>query len=248
MKHIYFSFFLLFFVTTNAQLTLTNLSDNSPINDGDVLEYTEVASIGSTSEGKLKFKILNSSSTETIRVFGQIVSYTNTDGLGSQFCISPSCFFNMSEGQMIPNAPKELAPGEDNGDFDSFYNSDAGDGVNYPITYTLRFFMVDGQEQEIGDDITITYSYTPENFSISDLSLKDLGITLQNTVISETLDLKIDNKISFKLFDLNARLINNHTVNSGIHSFNMSNLNSGYYLLVFKDSLGRKSQIRVLKK
>jgi hypothetical protein len=108
--------------------------------------------------------------------------------------------------------------------------------------------MVDDNGQEIGDDITITYNYTPENFSTSNFSLEDLGITLHNTLISETLSFDTNQEVSFKVFDVNAREINSLSANAGQHQFNMSDLSTGYYILLFEDNSGRKSHIRIQKK
>jgi len=249
MRYFYSAIIFLFFFSSSAQLTLTNLADNSSISDGDVFTYDKTATLDpSDLDGKLKFRISNASTTESIRVLGEIVAFTNTDGTGSQYCIQPSCFFDMSLGQTIPNSPLELAPGEDNGDFDSFYNSNPGDGVNYPLTYTLRFYMVDNNDQEVGDDITITYSYTPENFSTSSFTLEDLGIVLHNTFVSETLNFDANNEISFRLFDINGREIDFYEANIGQHQYNMGHLSTGYYLISFRDNTGKQTQTRIQKK
>ena len=48
-----------------------------------------------------------------------------------------------------------LDPGESMGFGDHFYNTDEGDGTNYPLEYVFKFFELNGN----GDPITITYRY-----------------------------------------------------------------------------------------
>ncbi len=250
MKYFYLSILLAFAIDASAQLSIINLADNSPINDGDIFLFDQLATSPNPndSQGKLKFKIFNTSATESINVQGQVVSFSNTDGTGSQFCIQPSCFFDMSAGQFIPNNPLTLAPGADNNDFDSFYNSNPGDGVNYPLTYTIRFFMLDDNGQEVGDDIAITYSYTPANFSNSNFTLEDLGIVLHSTVVSEFIDFTFKSSVEYRLYDLNGRLLETKKVNAGNYSHNVSDLNAGHYILAFGDKTGKQSKTRFFKK
>lgn len=250
MKYVYLFTLLLCFLVSSAQLTITNLSDNSQINDGDVILFDKVSTTPNPNDpdGKLKFKISNSSATETINVLGQIVSFTNTDGSGSQFCVQPSCFFDMSIGQNIPNNPLALAPGADNGDFDSFYNSNPGDGVNYPLTYAIRFYMVDDNGQEVGDDISITYSYTPANFSTSNFSLEDLGILLHSTVVSESLRFTFNTNVSLSIYDISGKLVDAVNPKAGEYNYHVSGLSSGNYILLFNDNKGRQTKARFYKK
>lgn len=230
-----------------AQLSISNLDNGTPILDGDVFNYDKLGS-ATGSDGKLKFKITNTSTTETIKVLGQMVSFTNTNGTNCQFCVNPECYFNVSPGQTIPNVPVELAPGADNGNFDSFYNSNPGDGVNYPLSYTFRFFMVDDTGNEVGDDVTITYNYTPENFSTNDFSLADLGITLENTVVSDNLNFIANTDISFEVYDMIGRAIGDYSFKAGQHQVNMSDLSSGNFILIFEDDSGKQSQVRIQKR
>ena len=98
MKYIVSIVLLLFVCNVNAQLTLTNLADNSAIVDGDSFTINTTV----FEDAKLKFRISNSSTTETINVLGQLVSYSNTDGTGTQFCVNPQCFFDMQPGATVP--------------------------------------------------------------------------------------------------------------------------------------------------
>jgi len=244
MKYLFISLAFFIFQFSFAQLTITNLDDGTPILDGDSFEFDTTV----FEDAKLKFVISNSSSTETINVLAEMVSFTNTNGSNLQFCVAPECFFNVSSGSTIPNSPIVLAPGEDNGNFDYFSNSNPGDGENYPMTFTIRFFMLDGNDVEVGDDITITYNYTPENFSVNQFDLNDMGITLENTVVEDFLNLNLEKKISIDIYDLNAKRIENYNLTSGQHELNMSNLQNGYYFLKFSDQNNRNTTLKILKR
>jgi hypothetical protein len=250
MKYIYFILFLFFLLPTSAQLALTDITDggNTPITDGYVFNIDKLGISPSSDQGKLKFRISNTSTTETIRVLGEMMSFTNTDGSQCQYCIQPFCFFSTFVGQTIPNNPIQLAPGADNGDFDSFYNADPGDGMNYPISYTFRFYMVDDNDQEVGDDIVITFNYTPESFSTVGFAPQDLGVELDSTIVSEYLDFNFDTKVSFSLIDLSGKIIEDIHYISGAYQHNVSKLSSGQYILIFKDEKGRQAQARFYKK
>ncbi|MBS3739379.1 MAG: T9SS type A sorting domain-containing protein [Psychroflexus sp.] len=225
-----------------AQLSITDIQGN-PYQDGDVYNYdTNVFE-----DAKLKYVISNTSNTDDINVLIEVVSFSNTDGTSCQLCVQPLCFFSINEGQSYPNNPITLSPGTNNGPADYFSNTNPGDGANYPIEYVLRFYTVDDSGNEIGNDITLTYRYTPETFSTSNFSLKDLGIVLHNTTVSETLNLDTNKKISLKLYSLNAKQIGVFDVNSGKHQINMSDLSSGHYIVIFEDNTGRQSHVRIQK-
>jgi len=226
-----------------AQLSITDIQGN-PYQDGDVYNYdTNVFE-----DAKLKYVISNTSNTDNINVLIEVVSFSNTDGTSCQLCVQPLCFFSINEGQSYPNNPITLSPGTNNGPADYFSNTNPGDGANYPIEYVLRFYTVDDSGNEIGTDITVTYLYTPENFSTSDFSLEDLGITLENTVVSENISFSTNDEVSFTIFDFNGRQVKGYSANPGQHQVNLSNLSSGHYILIFENNYSRKVQVRIQKK
>jgi len=244
MKYIVSALFIFCFQFSIAQLSLNTIQGDIPINDGDEFNFETIV----FEDAKLKFKISNSSDTETINVLAEMVNFTNTDGTNLQFCVQPDCFFEVSPGQTIPNEAIVLAPGEDNGTFDYFSNTNEGDGENYPMTYTIRFYMIDDEGNETGDDISVTYKYTPENFSTSDFSLSDLGIELQNTVVSETLNFNTRNNVTIDIFDFNGKQVDNYSLKSGNHNINLSNYSVGNYVVKFTTELGKQSITKIVKR
>lgn len=225
-----------------AQMSITDLQGN-PIQDGSTITSSTV----NLEDAKFHYVLGNSSSDNSINILIEVVSFSNTDGSDCQLCVQPLCFFAVNEGQSYPNNPVTLAPNSDNGLNDYFSNTNPGDGQNYPLEYVLRFYQVDDNGQEIGSDITVTYQYTPDNFSNDEFDLEDMGITIQNTIVNE--HMKLDSKINarFNVYDVNSRLIDTFQFNQGQHNFDMSKLNAGNYFLVFVDQVGRKSYARIQK-
>jgi len=247
MKYLFNIALLLFVCSSYAQLTLTDLDTGLPIVDGDSYDFDVLATAAPNSGGKIKFRLSNSSATETIRVLGQMVSFTNTDGSNCQFCVNPECYFAVAPGDTIPSSPVVMPPGTNNGNFDSFYNSDPGDGVNYPISYTFRFFMLDDNGNEVGDDINITYNYTPANMSARSFDLNDLGIDMENTAVKDYLYLNLENPVTLKVYDLTSKLIKDINLNNGTNSVEFSSLNPGYYFAQFTDESNRSATVKILK-
>lgn len=235
-------FFLASYMSSIAQMTVTDLQGN-PIQDGSTITSSTV----DLEDAKFHYVLGNSSSNNPINILIEVVSFNNADGSNCQLCVQPLCFFAVNEGQSYPNNPVTLAPNSNNGANDYFSNTNPGDGVNYPLEYVLRFYQVDDNGQEIGSDITITYEYTPENFSKEKFDLEDMGISIQNTIVKDHLKLDSKTDAQFKVYDVNSKLIDSYQFNPGQHNFDMSKLNAGNYFLVFVDQGGRKSYARIQK-
>ena len=238
-----FNFLILLFCSVSfAQLSVTDLQGN-PIVDGSTYDYDTTV----FEDAKIKYVISNSSTTETINALIEVVSITNADGTNCQLCVQPLCFFSINAGQTYPNTPIILAPGANNGSNDYFSNQNPGDGVNYPMTYVLRFFTVDANGNEVGSDITITYNYTPENFSTRNFDLSDLGIDMENTVVRDYLYLNTESPVSVKVYDLTSKLIKDIQLKNGRNSVEFSSLNAGYYFAQFTDEKNRTATVKILK-
>lgn len=225
-----------------SQMTVTDLQGN-PVQDGSVIEFNTT----DLEDAKFHYVLGNSSSSDDINILIEVVSFTNTDGTNCQLCVQPLCFFAVNEGQSYPNNPINLAPNSDNGANDYFSNTNPGDGSNYPMEFVLRFYQVDDNGQEIGSDLTVTYQYIPEGFSNDDFNLADMGITIHNTLVKDYIKIESSTSAHFKLYDVNARLINSFNISQGTNNFDLSNLKSGNYMLTFTDKQGKKSFTRIQK-
>jgi len=243
VKLIITTLLLLMGYTSIAQMSVTDLQGN-PIQDGSTVTYSTV----DLEDAKFHYVLGNTSSDDAINILVEVVSISNTDGSDCQLCVQPLCFFAVNEGQSYPNDPVTLAPESTNGTDDYFSNTNSGDGSNYPMEYVLRFYQVDDNGQEVGSDITVTYKYTPENFSNDEFDLENMGITIDNTLVKDYLKLNsLVEDAQFEIYDMKSRLINSFNFGSGQHRFNMSTLHSGSYFLVFSDEQGRKSYARIQK-
>jgi hypothetical protein len=242
MNYKYFLLIIFTYSFSFGQMSVTDLQGN-PLQDGGLYTY----STNDFEPAKLKYVIGNTSATEDINVLIEVVSFSNTDGSNCQLCVQPLCFFSINQGQSYPNNPITLSPGADNGPNDYFSNTNPGDGANYPIEYVLRFYTVDESGVEVGNDLTVTYQYSP-NVNTTEFNLEDLGITLHSTVVTESLNFDTSKEVSFKVYDINAREIDSSDANIGQHQYNLSDLSSGHYIVVFNDKAGRKTQVRIQKK
>lgn len=246
-KSFYLILALFIGVHSYAQLDLSTLQGD-PIQDGDVFDFDQLGTADpSSSSGKIKFVIANSSDTETINVLVEVTSLTNTDGSNSQLCVQPLCFYSVSVGTTIPNSPITLDPGANNGPSDYFFNTDNGDGQNYPITYGLKFFTVDDQGVETGESINVTYNYTPETFSNVKFDMSDLGVTVVNTMVKEVLDFSNEEAIDFTIYSVNGRQMHSSSYKAGQHRIDFSNFATGIYLLSVKNEAGQTANLKLIK-
>lgn len=227
------SLLLFLFITTiiSAQFNVTDY-DDVLILDGDIRSFNSTVEADAT----LYFWINNESQTDDISVRIKLESISNGDGSSYQFCFATLCIFDVEEGTTYPvgGGPVTIPAGGTNAQFDKFYNENLGDGSNYPMDFVWKFFQVDEDDNEIGESITFTYRFDP-NLSVSDFE-NNVGVTLQNTVVRDFLDIESINPVSFEIFSINGQLINEGHIDSGFNKINTSGFNSGLYLIRFSDN------------
>lgn len=246
-KSIYIILALFLGVNSYAQLDITTVAGD-PIQDGDIFNFDQLGeSDPLSSAGKLKFVIGNSSDTETINAFIEVVSISNTDGQNAQLCVQPLCYYSVGVGTKAPNNALVLAPGTDNGPSDYFFNTDGGDGQNYPITYGLKFFTVDDQGAETGESISVTYNYTPETFSNAKFDMSDIGVTVVNTMVKDVLDFSNEDAVDFTIYSVNGRKMHSSSYKAGQHRIDFSGFATGIYLLNVKNEAGQTANLKLIK-
>jgi len=213
-----------------AQFNVTDY-DDVPILDGELRAFNSTVE----SDATLYFWINNESQTDDIFVRIKLESITNGDGTAYQFCFATLCIFDVEEGQTYPvsGGPVTIPAGGTNAQFDKFFNENEGDGTNYPMDFVWKFFQVDENDNEIGESITFTYRYDP-NLSVSDHE-NNLGVTLQNTIASDFLNIESVDSLNFEIRSLNGQLINKGPIESGLNKITTTNLNSGLYFIRFFD-------------
>ncbi len=241
MKKILFSLFILTSYFGFSQLTMAKL-DGTPINNNDIFTYNSLVGAGSY----MGLKMFNTSDSN-IKVKGKIVSMTNATGGNLQFCIGPVCVNNITVGNSYPNSGFTIEANGENGNFDHFDNHYAGDGVN-PVEYTLKFYMINASNVEVGNSITFTYRYNP-TLSTSDFeSLANTGVVLQSNLLQDQMHLVVSKNIQMDLFDLNGRIVVAKKLNTGEHHLFVSDLPTGIYIANFTNEEGKKATAKLIKK
>jgi len=242
-KFIYLVPFLLVTTLLQAQFTVEDY-DGVPILDGDIRSFNSVVE----AEATLYFWI-NNDTTEDILVKIKNESITNADGSAYQFCFGTLCIFDITKGQTYPvsGIPETIPAGGTNPQFDKFFNQNEGDGSNFPLDYVWKFFQVDENGDEIGESITFTYRYDP-TLNTSDFQLNQMGVTLNNTVGSNEIQLTVKTPVSYETFNLQGKLIQKNGLSVGNSTIDVSGYKSGLYVMVFHDEAGNKATAKFIKK
>ena len=230
--------------SSQAQFSVSKL--NGPIiNDGDVYTFDGT----SAAIAEFKFKVTNTSSTDDINVKIKVEEITNADGSDFQLCFGDLCFFSITEGNSYPpNFALTLGPGESNGNFDHFWNTNTGNGENFPIDYRLKFYQLNDAGVEIGNSISITYRYQPNLSSSEFETLKNKGIVLNSTIVTSSLNFNTTIDASVTLTDINGKIISKNHFLSGENTIDFSSLKSAIYFAQFENKDGKIGTIKVLKK
>ena len=230
MKKLSLLAFLFISTIISAQFNVTDYDDVS-ILDGDTRAFNSTVESNAT----IYFWINNESQTEDISVRIKLESITNGDGSSYQFCFATNCIFDVTEGTIYPvnTGPVTIPAGGTNAQFDKFFNENEGDGNNYPMDFVWKFFQVDGDDVEIGESITFTYRFDP-NLSVNEYQ-NNLGVTLQNTIAIDFLNVESLNHLNFEILSINGQLINVGELESGLNKITTANLNSGLYFIRFSE-------------
>ena len=223
--------------TANAQYSIVD-GDGNEINDGDVIETNTTAE-----DAALKFYVTNDSDA-TIR---STVQYVSTDVGGNfQVCYGGQCYDPVVVGDSYPpvNIPQVIEPGATTGQGNKmFYNEVTNPELS---NHVFRFYLLDDNGNDIGGDLTITYRYDP------DLGLDavqaQLDITLETTVVKNTIALSSQEDATMQVYDINGRLMQTNEVVTGSQNIDVSGLSSQLYIVNFEGVNGKSQSIKILKK
>jgi len=232
-----------------SQMTMKKL-DGTPINNGDILTYSVLGdsnNVSSTDPAYLGFKIYNSSAA-SINVKMKVISMSNATGSDLQFCIDPICVGTISVGSSYPSSGSSVVPANgQNGNFDHFVNSHAGNGID-PVIYVLKFYMINGFGAEVGNSVTVTYKYDPTLSTPGFNQLKNTGITLTSTLVANQIEFEATTGGKSELFDLNGRLISSARFTTGYNNTTVADVNTGVYIISFTTDEGKKASMKIIKK
>lgn len=235
MKSILVSLFCLSSFFSFSQMTLKKL-DGSPINNNDVIVFSSAVD----PDSYLGIKVFNTSSS-AINVRIKCESISNADGSNVQLCFGDICVSNITPGNSYPNNPSIIEGNSSNGNFDHFLNNNTGNSQNQPINYVFKFYQVSVDGVEIGNSVTFTYRYSPVLSTIGFNKLEDFGISLKNTLVTNSLEISTLKTAALDIYDLNGKLITDQKLIPGNHVLDLSHFSNGVYILNFKTEQGKAS-------
>ena len=225
--------------TANAQFTVEE-QDGTPIVDGDVFVFgTNVAP-----DSYLGFFVNNENAAADINIRIEFVSANNADGSELEICFG-LCYTGTMVGQSYPiNDVVTIPAGSSTTSTgDHFYNYSDGGGA--PLEYVFRFFEVDGDGNEIGDDLTVTYQYDP-NLGLEDATKVNASIV--STVVNNYVEVNATEALTFTMYDIQGRIVNQSSLEAGVSRVNVSNVAAQTYLVVLSNNKGASQTTKVVVK
>ncbi|RYG30589.1 MAG: T9SS type A sorting domain-containing protein [Chitinophagaceae bacterium] len=237
MKKIMLAAGLLISLYSNAQLVFTTAGEE--ITNNQVFEYATLY--------EMPFRVQNTSEDLTKYLRVRVDELTNTNGTSVQLCFGV-CLFQVQENTVVPPSfPIVLEPGQQNSAQDHIWNTNEGDGVNYPMDFKLTFFEEDENGTFVGDVLTMTYRYNPQ-LGLPGVALDQLGITNLNTVLNNTLNIRSTAALSMEVVGLNGQVVRRQQLNAGEQSVDVSSLSQGVYVVRFTNDQNVSAQVKVMKK
>lgn len=228
-----FFFLSLFLVSlcVSAQFTMED-HDGNLITDGQVLVFGGY--LPTDPSASYEIYVNNTSTTDPIRMKAEFVSAINADGSLFEICFG-LCYTDITIGQHFPpNANYlEVLPGEQTPEGNHLANGEAGNGVD-PVEYVFRFYQIDTNGDEIGNDLTLTYKYDPL-LGLNDVNLLDVNVFNSS---SNELTVEVAEEMVMKVYNLQGKLVKSEQLNIGTQQINMSNLSTQMYILHFENKSG----------
>lgn len=233
---------LTFSFSTVAQFTVSK-ADGTAVTNGQTLTFNSIL----YAQASLALKITNTAAT-AINVRIKCQNMINTDGQLMEVCFGPDCYGTTAIGNVFP------ASGSVNittGGVDTsahFFNNDLGISLSAPVDYVFKIYQVDDFGSQMGTPFIFTYRYdaTLSNNTVGGLSTK--SVTIKSTTIDNNLDLEVNSKSDFTIYDLNGKLVLANKLDYGMQSVDVSNLSSGLYLINFIDEKADAFSLKFVKK
>lgn len=243
MKKITLLFCVLIFNITNAQFTVNKI-DGTPFTNGEILEFTSHSNAAS----ELKFLVYNNSS-ENLDFRIRCMDIINSTGTNFQLCWGYECIPNVSISGIYPDYVNLInAGGNTVGLGDSFKNFNPGDGSNYPMDYSFRFLTRNATTGAVvGSSFNLTYRYQgPLSINVRD-KMELMGVKVLNTYVENYIGLEVTKEAQFSLTNLQGQIISNEKISNN-NNIDMSNVQSGVYLLNVSNNDGLSETIKIYKK
>lgn len=229
----------------NAQFTVED-GDGNTINDGDIIEFGTLE----YPAAELEFFVTNTGS-ENIFSRVEYISHDNAaDPLFEQLCYGIECYFNIEIGNTVPPANMEaveIIPGETTGMGNHFYSNDPGANPDEVVdfTFTFKLYEDENSSTSTGSTLTFTYRYNP---LLSTNDVKQVNLSVVSTIVSERIEMDINEPVQVQLYDYQGRLIKQAQFKTGKQQLDISNLSSQAYLLRIKNEEGAVKTTKIIKK
>jgi hypothetical protein len=197
---------------------------------------------------ELPFIVTNTDPDNPINMKIRVDQIQNSDGTNLQLCFGGLCFFSINTGVIYPtNFPVTLEPGESTVAGDHFWNSNPGDGTNYPMVFRLTFVRVDDNGAYLNDLLTFTYRYSPD-LAVSDFSsLQAAGVTKINTLVSQHIQIETTESGTLDIMDLSGKTVVTRQLEAAAHNVDFSGAANGMYVARFTNGRGQSAQIKIIK-
>lgn len=226
------------FICGFAQAQFAFSSAGQPLTNGQVYEFATFH--------EMQLRVQNNfEETKFLQI--RVDNLVNTDGTDMQLCFG-QCLYQVNVGTLVPDGyPIWLEPGEMNSYQDHIWNTNTGDGVNYPMDYTITFIETDEEGTPIQDLLTLTYRYNPE-LSTKDNNLTKVGVRNINTAVADVISVDVSESLKLDLFNANGQLVKTTQLQAGQQNIEASSLASGVYIARFTSASNAVGQTKIVKK
>jgi hypothetical protein len=235
------------FMTAFAQAQIVVMDGDVQIENNETYTYTTTGI-----DAKMHLKVINGTLNTIYTKLKMELMTNNDEGQGVQFCYGQLCYGTVQNGSMAPTgghtSATTLGPGENNGSDGYFYNSYTGDVEGQPVLYKMSLVNIDEAGEQVGDPIiTFTYKYDATAATSDFASLEKMGISVNNTIIKNTLDITANQNAAVQIVNINGQTIKNYGITNGSQSLDLSSVATGVYFARFTTEENKTAQIKIVK-
>lgn len=232
-------FMSLFTAVTFAQFSVET-HEGDPILDGSTWTFN-VYGLGIA---ELPFWVYNESTTDEIYMKIEFVSAVNGDGSGVQLCFG-LCYVDLVFGASYPPGTEvvTIQPGENQG-FPGDHIANFVDGGGNPIEYVFRYYQIDANGDQVGEDLTMTYRYDP-TLGVGENAP---AVALLQNLVTTQLKLRTQERMQLSLYDLQGKKVGQYNLSEGEQSVDLTHLSASMYMAVMQNDAGHQKTFKIVKR
>jgi hypothetical protein len=243
MKKLLLLFSSFFIITqVNAQFAVNKI-DGTPLTNNEIINFTT----HSSSSAELKFTVHNNSS-DNLDFRIRCTGLSNNNGSNFQLCWGGECISGVAINSIYPGYQNIINSGANTVGFnDNFKNFNPGDGANYPMDFSFRFFTRDLNGNTVGTSFNLTYRYQgPLSIEQKD-KLSAMGVKVLNTIVNQFIGLEITKPVQYEIINLQGQIISTKNISENT-TIDLSSFQTGLYFLNFKNEDGLVDTVKIYKK